>query len=167
MRFLSQTDSFSCGAIAIINLLKWCSIRVSKKHIPFYNNMLGAEPLFGTTKRSINRLLKHTLDNRIAKIKLINNVSFKQLKKAMKEGACAIVHWTFLTKGISEGHYVFIGTRTNNGTWIIANEERGELFFDDKYIQKQIRTSKRLSSRAATWGKTSPFCWLIIPKEKV
>jgi hypothetical protein len=165
MRFLQQRDSYSCGPIAIINLFKWCGMRAGKKDIPLFRRMLGTNIPFGTKQGSMSRLLKHTIDRRIAKVKLVKHISFGELKKAMKAGACAIAHWTYLIDGKYEGHYAFMAERTSSGTWVVANEVPGELFFSDKEIQKRIRTSKRLAPHWETLGRTSPFCWLITPKK--
>jgi len=167
MRFINQTTDYDCGPVAILNLMKWCKVRVGKKDLPEFKDLLGTTKPNGTKKRSMHRLLKELIDPDIATLKLIHHISYKRLKWAVvEEGASAILHYTFREKGNLEGHYVFIGTRMDCGLWIIANEHKSDLYYTDRHIQRRISMSKKYAVEWSSWGKTSPFCWLIIPKKE-
>src|SRR5271157_3484288 len=55
-RYLKQQDKYSCSAVALLNLDKWRGIKVTKKNLPQYKQLLNTK-ISGTTSEQFNRVV--------------------------------------------------------------------------------------------------------------
>ncbi len=81
MKYLKQTNSYSCGAIALINLFKFMGVRkYSKKSVPFLNKQIKTIPSEGTYDINVLKFLR----KKGIKARSINSISVRSLKYLLR-----------------------------------------------------------------------------------
>jgi hypothetical protein len=93
-RFLGQRDSYQCGPVALLNLHKWRSRKVTRRDLPRYTALLGCCRRHGTPEENFTRTMG------AAGLRL----TYRQFKGEMEYGKAAIV----LTKNKRIYHYYLI-----------------------------------------------------------
>ncbi len=181
MRYIRQPDPYSCGPVAIINLLKWLGVKgVGLRQLSAMKALLRTDKEFGTMKECMGGGVCSLIG--AAQMIQEDNITLRELEHYLASGAGIILHYHFKDKeqGKSryDGHYVFM-TRSNNKEFpvLIANEmfngpeekywpTDGAALVKREHLKARLRARGRKNSVEIYWMKSSPFCWVIYPEGK-
>jgi len=160
IRYIGQRDEFSCGPLAILNILKWTGYDVTSEYLSDLKKYCKTD-VGGTDTRIISNVLK-----RYSKFEF-NCVSFikiQDLHDHIKKGGSAIVEisWFDEDKRKIEGHfYIIIGILICDGKILYKtiNWEKGctEKYAERKDIVKEFRRCAK--------SQDNPKAWLIDKKK--
>jgi len=136
MSYLKQKDSYSCGAIAIANALKWAGAKITYKDLPKIKKMLVCRPYDGTSWTALHSVIISDFFKKYAKGVLLSGPKKKDIDKHLLNGGGAIIVYVYPTKKFLSdqvvaryhsdglkllGHVFFIEKRIGRG-YIVCNE---------------------------------------------
>lgn len=94
MRYCKQRDTYSCGAIALLNVDKFFGRCVTYRDLPKYLAMVRCNTIDGTRMTYISKAIGRA-----------SRRTWKSSKQFLREGNCIIL----LIKEGGEGHYFVMG----------------------------------------------------------
>lgn len=124
MRYCLQPDNYTCGPVAIINLLKWLGVRATlkgdlapMKELTWCTSEEGSEDTF------IERLAKLYSSAHGCTFQKRKNPSIKTVRNHLRKGGSII--WLYDVRGEFVAHYTFI-YGWNESYYKIANGLRSK-----------------------------------------
>lgn len=108
VRYLRQTDTYACTALALLNLDKWRGLRVTRKNLSEYKKLCRSHKTLGTARSQLVRITG----------KQGRRITYDQLKK--NNGAA--IFETEWTDGLKHS-YLVLGWSTNGKRfgWLAIN----------------------------------------------
>lgn len=166
MRFIKQRDKYSCGAIALMNTLKWLGHKsgLTYKDLPLWRCLCKTSLINGTSARDLlfafkdlSRLSKKAsgLRGYNFKVRSIKNAKLKEIDLSIDAGRAVVIATTVPTGW----HWILIIGRTNK-TYKIINYNSGPT------IQNIRRCVIDLSMRKARNNRDKYPYAIIISKQK-
>lgn len=119
MRYIKQRDEHSCGAIAIINVLKWLGKDISMSSLSIMKRA-SRTSLEGTSEAGLKRALS-TKVSTYGKWKQVKP-KINLLDNHLKKGGIAIIGYTYQIGKKIEAHYVVCLDITPSGNYLLINE---------------------------------------------
>lgn len=141
MRYIRQSDTFSCGPIAIMNVAKWIGIRATiKDHHMFLRNLCGTTIEAGTQEHGLMKGLRFALGNR-AKVKHRFRPTLASIEGNLRLGRAVILMHSI---GTAAFHYILI-TMDQDGNMSSVNSTRGKTreCLDRTMLKKYLRRFSR------------------------
>lgn len=88
-KYVKQFDDFSCGPIAIINVLKFLGMPTNLKQLTKYKKACKTTSYHGTFEDDLNEAL-HRLIGKYAKVNQLEKKKFTTTRKMLRKGCCAV-----------------------------------------------------------------------------
>lgn len=150
---------FSCGAIALINSLKWCGLNLSYRcDYNIFVEMCNTDPESGTDRKNITKVLRKFKDVIGFSFKYL--VNLKEIETYLSQpGTAIILEYTFKEEnGVYDGHYEILFFE--NGQYWVVNGMRpapAKQVIEREQIKKRLRCKKDRK-----FG--SPSAWFLYKK---
>jgi hypothetical protein len=116
-RYTKQRDKFSCGPVAVHNLLIWAGVKVEfKVSIPLLIKMCKCIPIDGTSTSKLSKIVKKIgRDTMAYKCIETHEPTMVEIEKHMHEGGAILGQYTYTHNGKRGGHYYLLAGITPSG----------------------------------------------------
>jgi len=124
IRWISQKNNFSCGPIAILNLLKWIGLSISYKR--------NYEKLFKSCKCTWKGTHQHVFQKCLDKINGVvicpkNLPTIESIEAAIQLGQIVIMKSSYVMEKTVEGHFFIISEMTEDKFFCINIGDQSSL----------------------------------------
>jgi hypothetical protein len=156
-RWIRQRNGFSCGPVAIMNLLKWLGESVSyETDYPFWRKRLGCES-WGTP---LKLFVKNLYGLEGVKITPRNCPSLGLLDDALTSGRAVVMKSAYLERGTMMGHYFLVTAITEKSLYCVnLNYRHGwvsKAAFQHHWLQYHTNYCHECG--------IAPYAWIIRPE---
>lgn len=104
MRYIKQTDRYSCAALAVLNALKWAGKRITKKHLPAIRKKMKCLPYQGTSSENLQNYMENIFPKcRQIKIQKIHPDK-RKIDKHLENGG--LVYVSYCTGNSHKGYRI-------------------------------------------------------------
>lgn len=160
MKYVKQPDGYSCGPVAIINVLKWLGRPATLADLPKIQRRCRTDKS-GT----------HDTYLTLGLVKSIKGYgtwegagpNIRVLRNHLKAGGVAIIGYFYHIRGKEHGHYVVCIKYTKSGNYVLINEADHKSERIDRRPTRVRRTNRELIKMLHTkdeWGNKARV-WLI------
>lgn len=149
IKYINQIDKYSCGPIAILNVMRWAGCKTPYSYIYCLRSILNIRKEKGSWSTDIDRLLRcinkvHVLKHDFIKLEYINTVLTNNKIVVLQHPV-----------KVNEGHFTIIVSKQNN-RYKLLNP-----FYSSSYLSK----SKLLKLLNRTWPDgVRNKAWIITKK---
>ena len=153
-RWIRQRNDFSCGPVAIMNLLKWLgeSVTYANDYKYWANKCKTAE--YGTTLHDFVRVL-YNLDG--IKISPRNVPNIGVIDEALQSGKAVVMKSAYIVDNVYEGHYYLITDQTDKSFYCVnLNDKHGWISkpsFKNQWLQHHTNYCHECG--------IAPYAWII------
>lgn len=139
MRYITQRDEYSCGAIALANAMKWAGERISwKESANSIRKMCRTNTEHGTWFRDLDRVIKRYFKN----VEFRWNLSLEEMDDHLRSGGAVVYNYT-MRDDEEMGHYIFIDGISDSGkSYYVVNacfESKGECYPRRRFTRGAFR----------------------------
>jgi|2_EtaG_2_1085320.scaffolds.fasta_scaffold00972_18 hypothetical protein len=156
IRYVGQRDSFSCGPLSILNILKWAGYDITSKYLPILKKHCKTD-MGGTNTEIISKVLSKYSQ---IKFECIPFIKIQDLHNHIKNDGSAIIEvsWFDEKKQTIEGHfYNIIDILSYNDVTLYKTINWGKSCTEKYVDRKKIVTEFRKCARS----QDNPKAWLI------
>ncbi len=130
VRYVKQRDHYSCGPVAIMNVLKWVGVRFNyQERIKVLQEACDCVPTRGTRHAAFDRALRHVVgllpvDVRVRRV---HRPKLSQIEEHLLSGGIVVLNYRWKTdeEGFSR-HFVLLTKVSGNGKYFLtANDSTG------------------------------------------
>jgi len=158
MAFIKQPDDFSCGPVAIVNVLKWLGRKVGHRYLP------KLRTLCGTTKDgTIPYNFALTLIREVSDFGSVRKVkpSIRTLDSHLSKGGIVVIGYNYSVGKSEDAHYVVCTKKSKRGYYTLVNETSHRSFKDNlPTLTKRKRNTIRKMLAKKSQGYPAEM-WLI------
>ena len=147
MRWIRQRDSYSCGGVVLVNILKWLKYPATYATLPALKKLCKCEYPNGTGQKHLERALK-TLG---ISFKRMIKPTIQEIDTHLDNGGIVLVHYC-----IAIGHYSLCVGRKNKNTYILIND------IDNVTISELYKNDLKYRLELSFDGKKR-WTWFIYP----
>ncbi len=126
-RYLKQRDGYSCGPVAIMNVVKWAGLTFSyKNEIKFFQSICGCRPVFGTNHSNFEKAL-YTIAREVEglKVKRVYKPKLWQIEDHLGAGGIIILNYYWKRAGTHARHFMILNRVSNSGkSFLTINDYR-------------------------------------------
>lgn len=154
IRYIGQRDQYSCGPLAILNILKWAGYDITSKYLPNLRRYCKTDEN-GTDTKNISKVLE-----RYSKLKVecVPFITIKNLHNHIENGGAAIIEvsWFDEIKKQTTGHYyIIVGMfkYSNTTSYKVINWRSGftKNMANRKAIVREFRKCIRSENNPRAW----------------
>lgn len=151
IRYLNQRDGYSCGPIAIINVLKWLGHRATEDQLPYFRNLCSTSIKDGTSAEDISSALDW-YDNFI-QYDFMPTVTLGRIVAQLKRGIILLHYWINTDKEQDNGHYILIIGTTKKGFLVVNEFNKGYALREctSEHLSKRINVKDSKGKKAFGW----------------
>jgi len=126
-RYLKQRDGYSCGPVAIMNVVKWAGLTFSyKNEIKFFQSICGCEPVFGTNHPNFDKALR-TIAGEIEglKVRRVQSPKLWQIEDHLGAGGIIILNYHWRKADKQARHFMLLDRVSDSGkSFLTINDYR-------------------------------------------
>lgn len=153
-RWIRQRNSYTCGPVAIMNLLKWLGEKVIyAKDFEYWKNKCKTQK-YGTSLCDFVKVL-YKIEG--IKISPRNVPNIGVLDEALLQGRAIVMKSAYIEKGIYIGHYYLITETTDKSYYCInLNDKHGwvsKISFKNEWLQHHTNYCHECG--------IAPYAWII------
>lgn len=108
MRYMKQRDNYSCGPVAIMNVLKWAGLKFSYgEKIDYISKLCKCKAPGGSYHNHFDKALRNVTDG-LLKIQKIKRPKLAQIEEHLKTGGVVIINYAWKKIDKKGRHYALI-----------------------------------------------------------
>lgn len=128
MRYVKQRDHYSCGPVAIMNVLKWVGVRFNyQERIKVLQEACDCVPTRGTRHAAFDRALRLAakLVTADVRIRRVHRPKLSQIEEHLRSGGAVVLNYRWKTdeKGFSR-HFMLLTKVYGSGKYFLTVNDR-------------------------------------------
>lgn len=139
MRWIRQRNKFSCGVVAILNVMKWAGrgATYEKDYAPIAKRLRLSRT--GSCPKAFEQALSAVKQIQVKK-KL--DPSLRDLRRAIGPDSIVVLRYTH-SRNIN--HVVLLEKQNQNFFFIVNIDTNGHWWYDNSFVRKRVRRRKSIA----------------------
>ena len=129
-RYVKQRDKFSCGPVAIMNVLKWSGMEFSHEYLrDWAGGLCECGPPDGTAHKKFEKGLRQASKayGRPFTVRKVMHPTLAQIDEHLREGGAIVLnyYWRREDEGTSNRHFMLVAGISDSGkSYLTVNDHR-------------------------------------------
>lgn len=128
VRYVKQRDKYSCGPVAVMNVLKWVGVEFNyQERIDVMRRVCECRPPNGTKHAAFDRALRITAELLPVdlRVRLVYKPKLGQIEEHLRAGGIIVLNYRWRRGGEGARHFMLVTKISDTGrSFLVVNDHR-------------------------------------------